>query len=125
MPPLFIKRKLQIMEKIKSILDTRAFAVEIATQVGHIAGANIDLVFTASIEKEVIGKAELPKTDKDSPLKSLVDVRTFVYNSLANLSNLCNIAITTDKVEAITDYITEDIDLPEFVNDTVVESKTK
>lgn len=94
-------------------------------QVGHIVGANIDLVFTASIEKEVIGKAELPKTDKDSPLKSLVDVRTFVYNSLANLSNLCNIAITTDKVEAITNYITEDIELPEFVKDTVVEPKTK
>lgn len=113
------------MEKVKSILDARAFAVEIATQVGHIVGANIDLVFTASIEKEVIGKAELPKTDKDSPLKSLVDVRAFVYNSLANLSNQCNIAITTDKVEAITNYITEDIELPEFVKDTVVESKIK
>lgn len=109
------------MEKIKSILDARAFAVEIATQVGHIVGANIDLQFVAMIEEELIGKAELPLTVYTSPLESMVDVRQFVLSELANLSNIANIAITADKVKAITQYITEGIELPEFKPQAVVE----
>ena len=114
------------MEKIKSILDARAFAVEIATQVGRIVGANIDLQFVAMIEEELIGKAELPLTVSTSPLESMVDVRQFVLSELANLSNIANIAITADKVKAITQYITEGIELPEFKPQAVVEpAKTK